>query len=296
MQPDLKATLAEKDKRIATLEGQLKEKEKAVAEREKAIADHQQTIKARELAVGEKNKVITELREMVRQEQAEMDNVRARAKEDVKKAQAFALQKFAKDLLEPLDTMQHALVQIKKDLQQHPQLGSAVEGIEMMQNNLLKTLEKHGVKQVCPVLPCLSIIAPVRAQMSPLGQKFDPNFHEGIFAYEDDSKEPGTVGQVRALVPKPGAHSLPQVMKPGYMLHDRCLRPATVGTIRASAAPAAATAAAAAAAEATAPAAEPTAAPAQSEQTNAASPADGASTASEKEADSFVGKVSKLFK
>jgi hypothetical protein len=50
-----------------------------------------------------------------------------------------------------------------------------------------------------------------------MGAKFDPNMHDGIFQFDDPTKPAGTVGAV---------------MKAGYMLHDRVMRPATVGTIR----------------------------------------------------------------
>lgn len=51
------------------------------------------------------------------------------------------------------------------------------------------------------------------------GDKFDPNVHDALFEYEDASKEPGSVGQV---------------LKTGYKLHDRVIRPAQVGTVKKS--------------------------------------------------------------
>ncbi len=53
--------------------------------------------------------------------------------------------------------------------------------------------------------------------MEALGKKADPNFHETLFTYEDPSKEPGTVGQV---------------LKEGYLIHDRVLRAAQVGCVK----------------------------------------------------------------
>jgi molecular chaperone GrpE len=50
-----------------------------------------------------------------------------------------------------------------------------------------------------------------------MGAKFDPNQHDGIYQFDDPTKPPGTVAAV---------------MKPGYMLHDRVLRPATVATVK----------------------------------------------------------------
>ena len=52
------------------------------------------------------------------------------------------------------------------------------------------------------------------SEYSPLGEKFDPNFHEGLFIYEDKNLEPNTIGQVEQT---------------GFLIKDRVLRPAKVG-------------------------------------------------------------------
>ena len=52
--------------------------------------------------------------------------------------------------------------------------------------------------------------------MEPLGEKFDPNFHDAMFEAPDATREAGTVMHVA---------------KPGYMLHERCLRAAGVGVV-----------------------------------------------------------------
>ena len=56
-------------------------------------------------------------------------------------------------------------------------------------------------------------ITPIEA----LGAKFDPNIHSALFSMPDPSKEPGTVSTV---------------LKVGYMLHDRVLRPSDVGVVK----------------------------------------------------------------
>ena len=52
--------------------------------------------------------------------------------------------------------------------------------------------------------------------MEPLGEKFDPNFHDAMFEAPDATREAGTVMHVAT---------------PGYMLHERCLRAAGVGVV-----------------------------------------------------------------
>ncbi|KAH9093704.1 hypothetical protein Ae201684P_016327 [Aphanomyces euteiches] len=75
------------------------------------------------------------------------------------------------------------------------------EGVVMTDKELQKVFHSYGI-----------------AQVGEAGDKFDPNFHEALFEYVDDSKTPGTVGQV---------------MKVGYTIHNRVLRPAQVGIVKA---------------------------------------------------------------
>ena len=72
-----------------------------------------------------------------------------------------------------------------------------VDGVELTERELLKTLEKNGVRQ-----------------FTPQGEKFDPNLHQAMFEVPD------------ATVP---AGSVVQVVQPGYMIGERVLRPALVG-------------------------------------------------------------------
>ena len=78
------------------------------------------------------------------------------------------------------------------------------QGMTMTQKVLLQIFDRNGLKK-----------------FEPLGEKFDPYFMEGLLQIEDASKPPNTVGMV---------------LKSGYKLHDRCLRAAQVGTIKAPAA------------------------------------------------------------
>jgi molecular chaperone GrpE len=71
-----------------------------------------------------------------------------------------------------------------------------LEGVELIERELLKTLEKNGVRR-----------------FDPKGEKFDPNLHQAMYEVPDGSVPSGTVVQV---------------MQPGYMIGDRILRPALV--------------------------------------------------------------------
>jgi molecular chaperone GrpE len=125
---------------------------------------------------------------------ADMENLRRRTEREVADARAYGIAGFARDLVGVADNMRRAL-------EAAGEAGTAakalVDGVELTERELLKVLEKHGVKK-----------------FEPQGAKFDPNLHQAMFEVPD------------ADVP---AGSVVQVMQPGYMIGDRVLRPALVG-------------------------------------------------------------------
>lgn len=130
---------------------------------------------------------------------ADMENLRRRTEREVADARQYAIANFARDLLAVADNMQRALDVLGADFrdQADPVVKSHVEGVELTERELLKVMEKHGVKK-----------------FDPQGQKFDPNLHQAMFEIPDPSLPNGTVAQV---------------MQPGYMIGERMLRPALVG-------------------------------------------------------------------
>nr|CDJ83871.1 GrpE nucleotide exchange factor domain containing protein [Haemonchus contortus] len=135
---------------------------------------------------------------------AETENVRNRGIKQTEEAKVFAIQGFCKDLLEVADILDLAVDSVKPE-----QLESADKalvdlhkGIVMTKTVLLKTFKKHGLVQV-----------------NPMGEKFDPNFHEAVFqvpADKDTKVEPGHVMHVS---------------KVGYSLKERPVRAAQVGVV-----------------------------------------------------------------
>jgi molecular chaperone GrpE len=152
-------------------------------------------------AEKDKNK---EMHDKVLRTLADIENTRKVAKNDVDNARKFGVQGFAKSLLEVADTLEMALKAAKDELDKgdHDGLKSFYEGVDMTETIFQKAMGKHGVMR-----------------FESEGDKFDPNIHDGLFQYEDPEKEPNSVGQV---------------MKKGYMIGDRCLRPAQLGTIKGS--------------------------------------------------------------
>jgi molecular chaperone GrpE len=132
---------------------------------------------------------------------AEAENVRRRAQRDRQEASLYAISAFARDLLAVADNLQRALANIDPMARaDDPALDALASGIEMTERQLLAVLERYGVK-------------PIEAEGAP----FDPHVHEAMFEIDNDSVEHGTVLQV---------------LEPGYLLHDRTLRPARVGIAR----------------------------------------------------------------
>lgn len=130
---------------------------------------------------------------------ADAENARRRAIEDVAKAHKFGIESFAASLLPVADSLEAALAV------ESPTVQSLREGTEITHRQLATAFEKASL-----------------AQLSPQGEKFDPHRHEAM-------------GQVEsAEVP----NTVVAVLRKGYALHDRVIRPALVMVARERSTPA----------------------------------------------------------
>ena len=120
---------------------------------------------------------------------AETENLRRRAQEDVSKAHKFAAEKFAGELLAVKDSLEAALANEQQTVE------AFKAGVELTLKQLVAAFEKSSVKE-----------------LNPLGEKFDPHFHQAI-AMVDAEQDANTVVSV---------------LQKGYALHERILRPALV--------------------------------------------------------------------
>lgn len=144
---------------------------------------------------------------------ADQENLRERTRKEISSAQEFAIQKFAKDLLDTVDILGMALQSVPENLRTKEkateaaleadklvdQLTNLYTGVSMTETELVKTLKRHGVEQ-----------------QNPEGEAFDPNQHQALFQAPMPGKEAGTVFAVQKL---------------GYTLKGRVLRPAQVGVV-----------------------------------------------------------------
>ncbi len=130
---------------------------------------------------------------------AEMENLRRRTEKEVRDARQYAVSGFARDMLTVSDNLRRALEALPEDDRKNADAGVAalIDGVEMIERDLLNQLEKNGVKK-----------------LDPEGQKFDPNFHQAMFEVPNTEVPNNTVVQV---------------MQAGYVIGERVLRPAMVG-------------------------------------------------------------------
>ena len=111
---------------------------------------------------------------------ADYRNLQMQTKREVQAAKDFALQRFAKDLIESLDNLDRALgtVPQEKLTDENKDLKALYDGLRMTETILMGTLKKHGLERVDP---------------SENSEKFDPNKHEATFQVPQPDKEDGTV-------------------------------------------------------------------------------------------------------
>jgi molecular chaperone GrpE len=135
---------------------------------------------------------------------AEMDNLRKRTEREKAEATLYAATNFARDILSISDNMDRALATAEADhLKEATEpVKNLVAGGEMTRRELLNVFERHGIKRI-----------------DPMGEKFDPHFHQAMFEVPTNEQPPGTVVQV---------------MQAGFKIGDRVLRPALVGVARAA--------------------------------------------------------------
>jgi molecular chaperone GrpE len=128
---------------------------------------------------------------------AETENVRRRLEKEKEETAKYAVSKFAKDILSVGDNFQRAIAAVPKDaIETDPALRTLLEGVILAERDYRGALERHGIVVIDPV-----------------GQPFNPHHHQAVMEQENADVPAGTVLQVFQV---------------GYLIEDRCLRPAMV--------------------------------------------------------------------
>lgn len=126
---------------------------------------------------------------------ADFENIKKRLEKEKFQAIDYASEKFAKDLLVPLDTLEMALASSNAQLDATELLPKLKEGIELTIKSFLTTFEKHNITKVDTACD------------------FDPNVHNAVIKVDSNEHESGQI--------------VTELQK-GYLLKDRLLRPAMV--------------------------------------------------------------------
>jgi molecular chaperone GrpE len=144
---------------------------------------------------------VTEANERALRALAEAENTRKRLEKERQDTAKYAISGFARDLLAVADNLRRALNAVTPEQQAaNAELKNIFVGVEMTERVLLQMFEKNNIRKI-----------------DPQGEIFDPNLHEVIFETEMPGQAAGTIVQV---------------IEPGYIIHDRLLRPARVGVAK----------------------------------------------------------------
>ena len=170
-------------------------------QQEDPIQEQNQTEDPLEEAIARVQELEAQLAETAKKEQdlllrtrAEIDNIRRRTEQDVEKAHKFALEKFAKDILNTIDNLERALATPRNTEEEC--VKALFDGVELTLKELLATVARFGVEPVGAV-----------------GETFNPDLHQAISMQPTDGFE---------------SNQIPTVLQKGYLLNGRVIRPAMV--------------------------------------------------------------------
>ena len=134
------------------------------------------------------SEIITALEEKILRAHAEVENVRRTSQKEILKARAYSAELIAKDFLSPIDNLTRSLQHSDEDIPRSL--------IELVLKEISQALSSNNIEEI-----------------DPLGDKFDPNFHEALSIKEDKSKQ---------------AEEIIEVLQKGYKIQERVIRPALV--------------------------------------------------------------------
>ena len=180
---------------------QNEELEQDLQSQEVYVEEQNQAEDPLEEAIARVQELEAQLAETVKKEQdlllrtrAEIDNIRRRTEQDVEKAHKFALEKFAKDILNTIDNLERALATPKNT--EEESVKSLFDGVELTLKELLATVARFGVEPVGAV-----------------GEAFNPDLHQAISMQPAEGFE---------------SNQITTVLQKGYLLNGRVIRPAMV--------------------------------------------------------------------
>ncbi|KAL1587672.1 hypothetical protein WHR41_03467 [Cladosporium halotolerans] len=181
-------------------EAEAKKAEEGSAEKEEAKKE-EDPVKAE---LEAKKKDLLEATDKLKHSIADFRNLQNQTKREVQAAKDFAIQRFAKDLMDSVDNLDRALANVPAEKLQsgNQDLVNLHDGLKMTETVLMQTLKKHGMERFDPSVD---------------SEKFDPNEHEATFMAPQPGKEDGTVFFTQSK---------------GFKLNGRVLRAPKVGVVK----------------------------------------------------------------
>ena len=180
---------------------QNEELEQDLQSQEVDVEEQNQSEDPLEEAIARVQELEAQLAETAKKEQdlllrtrAEIDNIRRRTEQDVEKAHKFALEKFAKDILNTIDNLERALATSAN--MEDESIKALFNGVELTLKELLATVARFGVEPVGVV-----------------GEVFNPDLHQAISMQPMEGFE---------------TNQITTVLQKGYLLNGRVIRPAMV--------------------------------------------------------------------
>jgi molecular chaperone GrpE len=143
---------------------------------------------------------LAEVRDRLLRALAETENTRRRGQREREEASKYAVSQFARDLLATADNLRRALASVPEGRLRDELGRTLLAGVAATEQELLAAFERHGISRI-----------------DPAGEPFDHNRHQAIYEVERADQPPGTIVEV---------------LQPGWLLHDRLLRPAMVGVAK----------------------------------------------------------------
>jgi molecular chaperone GrpE len=140
---------------------------------------------------------LQEMKDKWLRSEAEMANLRARTKREVEEARLYAVQKFAKDVVEAAENLKRGIDSLPKRAENEPEIITKLrDGFEGIERSFVALLERNHI-----------------TRSDPTGAAFDANFHQAMAEQETTEHPPGTVLQAWSQ---------------SWLLNGRLLRPAMV--------------------------------------------------------------------
>ena len=140
---------------------------------------------------------IKDLKDQLLRTLAENENLRKRTAKEIEQIKKYGHINLLRDFLNVVDNMERAVKSSTSDNQTESGMKNLIDGIEIVLKEMHSILEKNQIKKI-----------------EPLHEKFDYNFHQAMFEVPSSDYKEGLIIEV---------------VQPGYVLHDRLIRPAMVG-------------------------------------------------------------------